>query len=224
MTSILISGVDLVGKTTLLQNLNRVLSDQGYSVISNSHELVKTPFSERAHELMHKDPKCHEKEDESAKMSLDINGLLAIGFLIDGSSVCPAANQVVIQDSYYHRVIAFNEVNKLPYIAQVLRYASQKGALIRFDINIFLTASIEERRRRFHTKEKVDCLDEDVFSRPDHVLRFESILEELVSTEPRYVRIDSTALTPEQVTTMALQHIKPSLPLFQKQVAPYAKT
>ena len=72
--------------------------------------------------------------------------------------------------------------------------------------------------------EKVDCLDEDVFSRPDHVLRFESILEELVSTEPRYVRIDSTALTPEQVTTMALQHIKPSLPLFQKQVAPYAKT
>lgn len=205
MASVLISGLDLVGKTLLTKNLVAVLIAEGYDAIPNDHELVKTHLSKRALELMIEDPVSFRKGEAGINRSLEINSMLAMSFFIDSLFYKQPPHTVIVQDSYYQRVIAYNRVNNLPYISDVLAQYSDK--LFEFDAHIFLTASIEERQRRFYMKGVTDALDQEVFSNPDHVRAIESELEGILQQKPNLLKIDSTNMKPEEVTEKSLKHV-----------------
>lgn len=211
MTSILISGIDLVGKTTLLHNLSNALQQQGFDVTENDHELVKTHLSRKVLELMINDPRIHEKGEEGRNHSLEINAMLAMNMIIDSVFYQLPPEKIVIQDSYWQRIVAFNKVNKLPYIAEVLASHARKRMLFAFDINLMLTASIEVKRERYKTKKDVDSIDEQVFTNSDLVVKFEQELERIMEKEPNYFKIETTPLTPEQVTKEAIKYIIPRI-------------
>ncbi len=211
MTSILISGTDLVGKTTLTNNLYHYLCDYGYSVTKNDHELIKTPLSKKALRLMINDPCVHDKGEPGSNLSLEINALLTMVILIDGFFFKPEEGKILIHDSYWQRIAAFNKVNEMPYISEILKKGYELGMIYTFDINILLTATLDAKRLRYLTKDKPDALDHQVFTDPGLVLEFEKELETIMQKEPNYFKINTTELDQNQVTKEVLKYVIPKI-------------
>ncbi len=194
--TILVTGTDLAGKTTLVNGLVVGLKDKGYDVVANKFDLQKTQLMNYARHLM---------DENWEERKLVINGLLALSFLVDGLTYKPPQNSIFIQDSYVERTIAYCHAYNISQVEQMLRLFSDK--LFHFDINIYLTADIETRRKRLLAMENRDFFDNLVFRDPHKSECMDGKLESIAQNEKSYLKIDTTPLSIPEVRDAALKHI-----------------
>lgn len=195
--TILVTGTDLAGKTTLVNGLVVGLKDKGYDVIANKFDLQKTQLMTYARHLM---------DENWEERKLVINGLLTLSFIVDGLAYRQPQNNIFVQDSYIERTIAYCYAYDVPYVKQILDLL--KDRLFHFDINIYLTADVETRRKRLLEMGNRDFFDSIVFRDPEKAEKMDKKIEEIIKNERGYLKIDTTSLTIPEVRELSLQHIE----------------
>ena len=197
MSSILVTGTDLVGKSTLVEGLENRLLAYGYDVIANKDDLYKTQLYPFARQLMDKDWE---------ENKLVINSLLAMSFLVDGLEYEVPEGKTLIQDSYVYRTIALCHAYGVPHIPKLLENFSSD--LYHFDVNILLKADIAEKQKRLRARPKRDIFDDDILKNPDIVIAMDYHLEELVKNEKNYLQIDTTKADYASTLEQAWDYVK----------------
>lgn len=195
--TILITGTDLAGKTTLVNGLVVGLKDRGYDVVANKFDLQKTQLMTSARHLM---------DENWEERKLVINGLLALSFLVDGITYQPPQNKIFIQDSYVERTIAYCHTYNIPHVERILDLFREK--LFHFDINIYLTADIETRRKRLLAMGNNNFLDNLVIRESLKSECMNKKLESIAQNEQNYLKIDTTPLSISEVRDTALKYIE----------------
>ena len=194
--TILVTGTDLAGKTTLVNGLVVGLKDKGYEVVANKFDLQKTQLMTYARHLM---------DENWEERKLVINGLLALSFLVDGLTYQPPRECIFVQDSYIERTIAYCHTYNVPHVEKILELFNDK--LFHFDINVYLTADIETRRKRLLAMGNTDFFDSVVFRDSEKVESMDKGIEDRVKNEGGYLRIDTTPLSIPEVRNISLNHI-----------------
>lgn len=195
--TILITGTDLAGKTTLVNGLVVGLKDRGYDIVANKFDLQKTQLMTSARHLM---------DENWEERKLVINGLLALSFLVDGITYQPPQNIIFIQDSYVERTIAYCYTYNIPHVERILDLFREK--LFHFDINIYLTADIETRRKRLLAMGNNNFLDNLVIRESLKSECMDKKLESIAQNEKNYLKIDTTPLSISEVRDIALKYIE----------------
>ncbi len=173
---ILIEGLDLAGKSTLVRNLQAELTRRGIPVQVGRNALCPdNPIAPVADAL---------RRDPGASL-LETGGLFLASHLWDARNFQPPPEGVIhIQDSCWLRTLAYHTFHKTPRIPELLRAAAP--SFPRFDAAVFLTADLVERRRRLEQREcehpgSNDANDHLVISDSVRYLDLEKVLERLVA-------------------------------------------
>jgi thymidylate kinase len=149
---VLVEGLDLTGKTTLVQALVDVLTIRGVSARANRWMLAgRHPLSGPLRRL----PRVRQPAS-----GLITAALLGSGYLLDGALVRaqpPADTAVLVQDGYADRTVAFGMAGG-PYLASclALRWARLLAA---FDIAVYLHAPVKVRAERLAARPNADTGD-----------------------------------------------------------------
>ncbi|MBD0692473.1 hypothetical protein BG452_01895 [Streptomyces sp. CBMA123] len=147
-------GIDLAGKTTLVEAVVRYLADHG--VVARRHRGMLTrwhPLDRSLRQL------SMARQPDSAFTTA---AYLFAGFALDNllMRVCPplaGGCDVLIVDGYVDRTAAFGLAGG-PYLAAraALRWP---GMFARFDLAVHVTADIKTRADRLHGRDHVDVRD-----------------------------------------------------------------
>jgi thymidylate kinase len=188
---ILITGIDLTGKTTLIENFADELKKRGIDYRLNKSDLVKTTVYSLAKKLM------DEKEDP-----LVINSLLFSTFFIDAEDYSPS-DDILIQDSYFCRTIAYCDAFNVPYISEILR--NHRFEFVGFDKVILLQSSFESKINR--NSRELDDMDKLLLTNPEITKIMETSLEqEIRKTYEDYITIDTSKNSINQVRDIAIKY------------------
>lgn len=192
---VLIEGLDLAGKSTLVNFLREYLTKYYSKVRYSRNSLVEqNPFADFA-------------DTERKKPEIPINetcSLFISAHLFDASHfVAPKLGEIHLQDSSWLRTLAFNIIREnmkfLPLLHIVASYQPS------FDLILYLTANIETRQKRvlqreFKSPEQNDHSDYLVQSDPDLFKKNDEMLLATAQDKCLVVEvIDTSSLTPEQV-------------------------
>ena len=179
---VLIEGLDLAGKSTLVRNLQAELTRRGIAVrISRNALCPDNPIAPVADAL---------RRDPGASL-LETGALFLASHLWDARNFEPPPEGVIhIQDSCWLRTLAYHTFHGTPRIPELLRSAAP--TFPGFDAAVFLTADLAERRLRLGRRESEhpgsnDANDHMVINKPDIYLGLESELQALAA---RYARFD----------------------------------
>jgi thymidylate kinase len=193
---ILVEGLDLAGKSTLVEGLREHLGPDVR--VANGQFCPDNPGAQVARELVRWD------EDFGG---LEAGALFLSSMLWDGRHfVPPQAGQVHLQDSCWLRTLAFEQLYGSPYLAQQME--EQGRSFPRFDKALFLTASLPERERRLRSRDKNDLHDLMAFRKPEKFLAIERRLAELVRSWEGGLVLDTDGLTAAEVVSQALQRVR----------------
>ena len=168
---ILIEGLDLAGKSTLVKGLERRLAEHGWQVAVRHGDLCEeNPVAQVTRQMMRWDPGF--KPDEGAPLFL-------ASHLWDLRNFQPPCHpeRIHLQDSCALRSLAFERVLGKPFYAQQLE--SVVDRLPRFDAAYVLTASLKNRQERFRRREQNDLHDSFMLSDPVRFSRVDSELMHL---------------------------------------------
>lgn len=140
---ILIEGMDLAGKSTLVRNLRVELERRGIPVrVSRNALCPDNPIARVADEL---------RRDPAAGL-LETSALFLASHLWDARHFAPPPPGTIhLQDSCWLRTLAYHTVRGTPGIPQLLRRAMP--TFPRFDAAVFVTAALIERQRRLLKRE-----------------------------------------------------------------------
>ncbi len=141
---VLIEGLDLAGKSTLVRNLQAELTQRGIPVrVSRNALCPDNPIAPVADAL---------RRDPCASL-LETGALFLASHLWDARNFEPPPEGVIhIQDSCWLRTLAYHTFHGTPGIPELLRAAAP--SFPRFDAAVFLTADLAERRRRLGQRER----------------------------------------------------------------------
>jgi thymidylate kinase len=141
---VLIEGLDLAGKTTLVRNLEAELTQRGASVRINRNSMCPdNPIAPVADQL---------RRDPSAGL-VESGAIFLASHLWDARHFQPPLPGAVhIQDSCWLRTLAYHSWKNTPAIPVQLAQAAK--SFPRFDATIILTAGIEQRQRRLAQRER----------------------------------------------------------------------
>jgi len=185
---VLIEGMDLAGKTTLVRHLQSELTHRGIPVrVSRNALCADNPVAALADQLR-RDPQAGLLETGSAFLA---------AHLWDGRHFTPPPDGTLhLQDSSWLRTVAYHMVRGTPHIAGLLLEAS--AAFPTYDRVFFLTADREERCRRLQLREYErpganDHDDHAVIREPEQFLRQENIIRRLSERLLKARVIDTTA-------------------------------
>lgn len=195
-SSFLITGNDLVGKTTLINNLVPYLRSNGFKIISNKNDLYKTDLTKCIQALLKKD---------SSEDLLQINSLFLVSFLVDSLKFKPEPDVILIQDSYAFRTIAFCYANQLTIVTEL--FEMLKHRFFNFDVTIHLTASIECRKQRLATRSYANSQDNLIITDINKVRRMDYHLNKIVQTHKQYIQLDTTKLTTSDVFEQVVSYV-----------------
>jgi dTMP kinase len=187
--SFLVTGNDLVGKTTLINQLIPYLNNLGIKTISNKNDLYKTSLMKNIQSLL--------EDANITKDFIQINSLFLVTFLIDAIKFKPNPNEVIIQDSYACRTIAFCHAYDLNPIIDL--FDNYKNNFYSFDVTIHLDASIECRKKRLNTKLNTNNQDQLIFTDQEKVKKMDRYLSDYVKKHNNVLQIDTSELTISQV-------------------------
>ncbi len=194
LVSVLITGTACAGKTTLIDNLYDLLSEDGIP-FRNKFDLSKTVEMRTALKML---------ASGDVSRQQDANYLLVDAYLRDAKEYHPHiadVPQFLLQDTYWERVIAFCETHGMPDVAE--RLVAHEPELYHFDIPIFLSADRAVRLERIRQRNRSSHPLE-----PTHIIeQMDARISGLVSISPNYLHIDTTHLTPKEVKTIAYAHI-----------------
>ncbi|MFH1637937.1 MAG: hypothetical protein ABIB71_05920 [Candidatus Woesearchaeota archaeon] len=200
---ILITGSDLVGKTTLIDMLQQEFGD---NCAQSKGPLVKTPIVDYANKLMNRNPRP--KDDDSIfgmDYNLFVNSLLLTSYIIDSNFYTRKyESKIHLQDSYFERTMAVIDSRGVPYLNSM--FDKVKCKLFAFDVSILLTADIKTRAERLRNRGG-DDMDEVIIANPDEVLAIERFLMTKVDYCKNHMVIDNSNLTKEETLEVAKHHI-----------------
>ncbi|MFA5508724.1 MAG: hypothetical protein WC314_17225 [Vulcanimicrobiota bacterium] len=166
---ILVEGLDLAGKSTLIQGLEKRLTERGWLVEVRHGDLCEqNPVAGVTRQMMRWDPGF--KPDEGAPLFL-------ASHLWDLRNFQPPIrpNHLHLQDSCALRSLAFERILGRRFYARQLE--SVVDRLPGFDAAYVLTASLKNRRERFLKRAQNDLHDSFMLSDP---VRFTLVDSELM--------------------------------------------
>jgi dTMP kinase len=196
---VLIEGLDLAGKSTLVKWVVGELTSRGVPVRSSRNSLCPdNPLAALADRL---------RRDPTASV-IETGALFLAAHLWDVRHFqSPPPGTVHVQDSCWLRTLAWHTHRGTPAIPALLQEAAE--AFPRFHAAVFLTASVTARQRRLWEREREeaganDADDHAVFRVPEEFLHREALLAELARTLTGAHTLDTTDLTPEEVLRRGL--------------------
>ncbi len=199
---VLIEGLDLAGKSTLVRNLNAELTRRGIPVrVSRNALCPDNPIAVLADQL---------RRDPQAGL-VETGALFLAAHLWDARHFVPPPDSMIhIQDSCWLRTLAYHTWKDTPAIPEQLARAARYFP--RFDAAIFLTAGIEERRRRLAQREREepgsnDANDHLVYSDRQGYLRQEQLLWQLTHLYTKAVSIETTSIPGELLVSLLLKKL-----------------
>ncbi|MDP4510351.1 nucleoside/nucleotide kinase family protein [Nonomuraea turcica] len=201
---ILIDGLDLSGKTTLVAALAQELQKRGHAAVRHRGMLAQHHPLEP---LLKRLPLV--RQPDSAFIT---TAFLTAGYALDALLVAvdpPEPRQaVIIQDGYVDRTVAFGMAGG-PYLAAALALR-WTGLFAAFDVAVYLHAPVEERRRRLAVRSKPDAVDIRGVQDPVFAETFTAMLVRGMGRRHRRLLVfDTSQHTPAQMATtvadMALQ-------------------
>lgn len=190
---ILVEGLDLAGKSTLVKALEQHYASQGMAVRVGHGEFCATnPIADVARAIM--------RTDENFT-GVEAGALFLSSMLWDARHYQPWEG-LHLQDSSWLRTLAFEQLYGAPALAELME---RQGQLFpRFDAAILLTASLPERQRRLGTRTVNDVHDLLAFKKPEKFLAIERRLIALVQEWEHGSVLPTDGLSPEQVLERAL--------------------
>ncbi|MEW6281457.1 MAG: hypothetical protein AB1758_22800 [Candidatus Eremiobacterota bacterium] len=196
---IMVEGLDLSGKSTLVAGLAAELGRQGVPVSVRRNVLVAGNGVAAEADRMRRDP---------GRDRLRTAQLFLAAHLYDAAHFSLDPSLVHVQDSWWLRTLAWERWNGHEQAAQALEAAAL--TFPRFDAVLVLTASPAERQRRYHLRGKNDAGDALVFTAPADFARLDGILCAEARRRGAAV-LDTTGLTPAQVLLRASTLLLPDL-------------
>ncbi|GMU52173.1 MAG: hypothetical protein AMXMBFR33_13190 [Candidatus Xenobia bacterium] len=191
---LLVEGLDLAGKSSLVPELARRFEKQGLEVrLARNCLCPDNPVAREADRLrqdLERDP------DRAAMLFVAAHMWDAAHFVL------PGPGQVHLQDSCWLRTLAWEEWHGRAELAALLRQATK--FFPRFDQTIYLTASLPERQRRYFLRRKNDCGDRLVLDAPEEFARLEACLRREAG-HLGAVTLDNSQLTIAQTQDQAWQ-------------------
>ena len=190
---ILVEGLDLAGKSTLVEGLQQHYGDNVR--ICNGQFCPDNPGARVARDLV--------RWDEGFG-GVEAGALFLSSMLWDGRHFqSPSGDQVHLQDSCWLRTLAFEQLYGSPALASLME--EQGRAFPRFDRALFLTASLAERERRLRSRANNDLHDLMAFRKPEKFLAIEKRLAQLVQSWESGVIVETDGLSADQVLHGVLQ-------------------
>jgi dTMP kinase len=200
---VLIEGLDLAGKSTLVRNLQAELTRRGIPVrVSRNSLCPANPIAALADQV---------RRDPHAGL-IETGALFLAAHLWDARHFTPPpAGTVHLQDSCWLRTLAYHTWKDTPAIPEQL--ARPARYFPRFHAALVLTAEIGERQRRLGQREAEipganDHEDRAVMREPERFLRLEADLLRLAAVMVKAEVMDTTRLTPNDVLEHALRVLK----------------
>ena len=197
---LLIEGLDLAGKSTLVRDLERELTRRRAPLrVSRNALCADNPVAVVA-DARRRDPEASLAET---------GALFLAAHLWDARYfTSPPPGVIHLQDSSWLRTLAFHRYHNTPGIPDLLGRAAVDFP--RFDTAVFLTADIGERRRRLRLREREqpgsnDHLDHAVVLNVQGFLGLEAILREVTVATTGAQVIDTTDMSPGEVLDTALR-------------------
>jgi thymidylate kinase len=197
---VLIEGLDLAGKSTLVRHLEGELTRRGIAVrVSRNALCPENPVAALADQL---------RRDPQAGL-IETGALFLAAHLWDARHFTPPPDGTVhLQDSCWLRTLAYHTWKNTPAIPEQVAYAARY--LPQFDAAVFLTAGIEDRRRRLTQREREDPGSNDandhlVQTDPQGYSRLEQLLWELTHLYTRAARIDTTGVGEESLVRAVIE-------------------
>lgn len=189
---ILVEGLDLAGKSTLIENLKGYFGAN--TRLRNGQFCEHNPTGQVARELV--------RWDEGFG-GVEAGALFLSSMLWDARHFEPPADGVVhLQDSCWLRTLAFEQLYGSAELARLMEEQGRKFP--RFKGAVFLTASLEERYRRLQMRTQNDLHDQMAFRKPEKFLAIENRLKELALEWEGAVVIDTTAMSTLEVFQQGL--------------------
>jgi len=199
---LLIEGLDLAGKSTLVRNLQTELTRRGIPVrVSRNALCPDNPIAALADQV---------RRDPHAGL-VETGALFLAGHLWDARHFIPPPDGMIhIQDSCWLRTLAYHSVGGTPLISELLREVA--SGFPRFDAALFLTAEIAERRRRLGQRENQqpgsnDKEDRAVVDQPEAFILLEQCLRKVAGDLGNLQILDSTDLGPGAVLMKAIHQL-----------------
>ncbi|MEV4806726.1 hypothetical protein AB0K18_42590 [Nonomuraea sp. NPDC049421] len=202
---ILVDGLDLTGKTTLVKALTTTLSERGISTRSHTWMLARHhPFAAMLRRL----PRVRQPDSGAITAAL-----LGPGYLLDGLLVRWAPpdrpGEVIIQDGYADRCAAFGMAGG-PHLAAclALRWCRMFAP---FDIAVYLHAPVEVRAERLAVRQNPDAGDRR--SVEDHAFAdaFAAMLVQGMGRRHQQLRVfDTSRHAPADIAAEIADLIKPA--------------
>jgi thymidylate kinase len=200
---ILVEGLDLAGKSTLVRNLEAELTRRGLPVRVRRNALCSdNPIAPVADAL---------RRDPNAGL-LETGALFLASHLWDARNFQPPPNRMThIQDSCWLRTLAYHRAMGTPFVPDLLCSVAEGFPM--FDLALFLSADITTRQRRLLVRENEqpgsnDIGDHLVNHRPDFFLSLERQLQHELCKLTSAVLINTTFLDPTEVVTIALTELE----------------
>ena len=197
---ILIEGLDLAGKSTLVLNLQKELTRRGIPVrVSRNALCPDNPIATLADQL---------RRYPNAGL-IEMGALFLAAHLWDARNFTPPPDGTVhLQDSCWLRTLAYHSWQDTPAIPEQLARAARYFP--RFDGAVFLTAGIQERQRRLAQREQDqpgsnDANDHLVQSDPQGYSRLEQLLWQLTHLYTNATRIETTGIPGEGLVPLMLK-------------------
>lgn len=197
---IYIEGMDLSGKTTLANNLQKTL---GIDWVVQSNTLTKDNPVWLLADTVRK----------SQSLDEDIIGYLySIAMMVDVRCFKLVNNYNLIQDSTVAiRSLAYHSVLGTPIVLDQLRQSV--GEISKPDLTFYLSADISTRIKRLHQREKdnpeeVAPDDLMVIENPERFIRTEKLLRNFTIEYFNPIIIDTTVMTKVDVCTLVLNEIR----------------
>jgi thymidylate kinase len=199
---VLIEGLDLAGKSTLVRNLQAELTCRGIPVrVSRNALCPENPIAPLADQL---------RRDPDAGL-VETGALFLAAHLWDSRHFTPPPEDTIhLQDSCWLRTLAYHTWKDTPAIPEQLARAARYFP--RFDAAVFLTAEVEERRQRLAQREQEqpgsnDANDQLVQMDPQGYLRQEQELWRLTRIYAKAVRIETTGIPGERLVLMVVEKL-----------------
>lgn len=192
---VLVDGVDLTGKTTLVRSLVAELQARGFAADRNVGPLRKGALA-RAAQARYRaacDP------GDATQTWLFVAAALA-------DLAAPRCHPgILVQEAWVEHTIALARALGRPVAAAVV--LAIEALLPRFDAAILLVADETTRRRRLAARAEADALDRLLVEAPEASAELERTLNGLLLRRPNVLVLDSARLAPEEMVRRAVEHV-----------------
>ncbi|MEU9338150.1 hypothetical protein AB0D49_34210 [Streptomyces sp. NPDC048290] len=196
---ILVDGLDMSGKTTLVATLIKALESRGVAAVRHRGMLAEHHPVEP---LLKKLPLVRQAQSSAITAAFLVGGYALDGLLAHIDPPRPA-DAVIVQDGYADRTIAFGLAGG-PYLTAALALWAS-GVFATFDVAVYLHASPQVRRERMDMRADVDAADRRSVEDPQFAARFNASLLNFVGRRHRNLLIFDTAEhSPEEITDQVL--------------------